>query len=163
MSDVFRRFHCWMGIAAPPPSHPTLCLIQRCCLSSQVLSPAHLQHSISECRRTFIVVLVGVLVFCISLFQFRGGKEWDVDACTLLTVWLCAEQLLIIPVHHSSASAASCSAQGFRLVLWGAVPQSSLWPSHSGCSAALSANLCVLHGGLGWSFGVLFVERYEYF
>ena len=56
----------------------------------------------------------------------------------------------------SSVCQSLCSAQRFRLVLWGAVLQSSLWPSHSGCSAALSANLCVLHGGLGWSFGVLF-------
>ena len=57
-------------------------LIQRCCLSSQVLSPAHLQPGISECRgdsgggfgyvytflpRTFIVVLVGVLVSCVPI------------------------------------------------------------------------------------------------
>ena len=56
--------------------------IQRCCLSSQVLSPAHLQPGISECRGdsggdfgdvytflqcTFIVVLVGVLVFCVPI------------------------------------------------------------------------------------------------
>ena len=57
-------------------------LIQRCCLSSQVLSPAHLHHCISECRgdsgggfgyvymflsHTFIVVLVGVLVSCVPI------------------------------------------------------------------------------------------------
>ena len=57
-------------------------LIQRCCLSSQVLSPAHLQHGISECRgdsgggfgyvytfllHTVIVVLVGVLVSCVPI------------------------------------------------------------------------------------------------
>ena len=57
-------------------------LLQRCCLSSQVLSPAHLQHGISECRgdsggvfgyvymflsSTLIVVLVGVLVSCVPI------------------------------------------------------------------------------------------------
>ena len=62
-------------------------LTQRRCLSSQVLSHAHLQHGISECRgdsgggsgyvcmflsRTFIVVLVGVLVSCVPIPTSHG-------------------------------------------------------------------------------------------
>ena len=63
--------------------------IQRCCLHPTLLP--QLKGPFSRCS-TPVLLLVGVLVFCVpiptshySISQI--AKEWDVDACALLTAW----------------------------------------------------------------------------
>ena len=63
--------------------------IQRCSLHPTLLP--QLKGPFSRCRAP-VLLLVGVLVFCVTIptshySSSQKAKEWDVDACSLLTAW----------------------------------------------------------------------------
>ena len=64
---------------------------------------------------TPVLPLVGVLVFCVPIptshySSSYKAKEWDVDACALLTAWFpVCRAGVVCPVHHLSASAAAAA------------------------------------------------------
>ena len=62
-----------------------------------------------------LLLLVGVLVVCVPIPTSHYSssykvKEWEVDACALLTAWFpVCRAGVVCPVHHLSASAATAA------------------------------------------------------
>ena len=58
-------------------------------------------------------VVVLVFLFPIPTSHYSSshkGKEWDVDACALLTAWFAVCRAgVVYPVHHLSATAAAAA------------------------------------------------------